>query len=357
MLEEFIENFKKNPKKDLDETSTKQALILPILQKLGWDIFNIDEVKPEHSVENRRVDFSLRIKGADEVFLEAKNTSESLENHEEQLLDYAFRQGVDLAILTNGITWSFYLPTQKGDWKARKFYTIDILQQETQDIVIKFTDLLSKENISSGKALQVAEEIYKGRQKRIKIEETLPESWRKIISEPDEILIDLLAETTEKLCGYKPEHESIKEFLSSQKGNIIQAEISHKDSKDTNISKTERGYKTNKPIMPKVKKAKKITLKELAEEGLIRDGQILFFFHTRLFKEEQAKIVLSSNSLRYLQDNKIYAISELAKILLKKRGLKDNDYDVAGPWYWKTYDGKLLNDLNEIIRQKRGDRR
>ncbi len=353
MLEEFIENFKRDPKRDLDETSTKQALVLPILQQLGWAIFNIEEVKPEYSVENRRVDYSLRIERSDKVFVEAKNTSESLENHEEQLLDYAFRQGVDLAILTNGITWSFYLPTQKGDWKARKFYTIDILQQESKDVSAKFSELLSKENILSGKALQSAEEIYKGRQKRIKIEETLPEAWNKIISEPDEIFVDLIAETTEKLCGYKPEHEAVKEFLSGQKENIIHTETIQKKKEFTTIPKPARLHKAGRS---QIQKGGKVFLRELAEAGLIRDGQTLYFFHTQPFKEEQVKIILSSNTLRYLQDNKIYSISKLAQILLKKHGFKHDNHGVAGPNYWTTYDGKLLNDLNEIIRNKRGDR-
>ena len=106
-----------------------------------------------------------------------------------------------------------------------------------------------------------------------------------------------------------------------------------------------------------MQKGGKVFLSELAEAGLIRDGQTLFFFNTQLFKEEQAKIVLSSNALRYLHDNKIYSISKLAAILLKKRGFKHDNHGVAGPLYWKTYDGKLLNDLNEIIREKRGDRK
>ena len=355
MLDEFIENFKKIPKRDLDETSTKQALVLPILQKLGWDIFNTEEVKPEYSVENRRVDYSLRIEKSDKVFVEAKKSAESLDNedYEKQLLDYSFMQGVDLAILTNGITWSFYLPTQKGDWKARKFYTIDILQQESKDASAKFSELLSKENIVSEKALRFADEIYRGKQKKLKIDETLPDAWNKIISEPDEILVDLIAETTEKLCGYKPEHDSVKEFLSSQKGNIAHKELEKRDKGFVKPFKPTREYKTSGP---KKQKGRKVLLRELAEAGLIRDGQTLFFFHTQLFKKEQAKIVLSSNSLRYLQDNKTYSISELAKILLRKHGFKHDNHDVAGPNYWKTYDGTLLNDLNEIIRKKRGDR-
>lgn len=61
-LTAFIESLKANPKVSAyDEAATKQAIILPLLHLLGWDIHNIDEVTPEFSVENRRVDYSLRL--------------------------------------------------------------------------------------------------------------------------------------------------------------------------------------------------------------------------------------------------------------------------------------------------------
>jgi predicted type IV restriction endonuclease len=154
----FIENLKTNRNiGSFDEAATKQAIILPILQMLGWNIFDIDEVMPELSTGNGRVDYSLKLDGSNKVFIEAKNTSEDLERHEEQLLDYSFREGVEIAALTNGTTWWFYLPTQKGDWKERKFFTIDLIQQDSRDASSKFTDLLLKTKVMSGAALENAE--------------------------------------------------------------------------------------------------------------------------------------------------------------------------------------------------------
>jgi hypothetical protein len=202
----FVDSLRNNSRvPNFDEAATKQAIILPLLHLLGWNTYNIDECTPEFSVENRRVDYSLRINNTNEVFIEVKKTGADLERHEhqDQLLEYSFRQGVELAVLTNGTTWWFYLPTKKGDWKKRKFYTIDIIQQEAHDIAQKFIDLLSKENVQTGKTLKHAEEIYKGKLKIKVLEETLPEAWNKLISEPDSLLIDLLAETTEKICGFK----------------------------------------------------------------------------------------------------------------------------------------------------------
>lgn len=105
-----------------------------------------------------------------------------------------------------------------------------------------------------------------------------------------------------------------------------------------------------------MQKAGRVHLQELVNAGLLRDGQILYFFNTRLFSEEQAQVITSSNKLKYKTDGRIYSISELAKWLLIKHGFKRDEHGVAGPKYWKTDEGKLLNDLNEQIRRQRGDR-
>jgi len=221
-IKAFIESLKTNPRiGTFDEAATKQAIVLPLLHQLGWNTYNIDEVTPEFPVETRKVDYSLRLSNTSEVFLEVKKTGEDLDRFQEQLLDYSFRQGVELAVLTNGITWWFYLPTKKGDWKTRKFYTVDIIQQDSQDVAQKFIDLLSRNSIQTGKALELAESIYKGKQKKKLIDETIPEAWNKIVAEPDSLLIDLLSETTEKLCGFKPQNDEISRFLKAHEDRFL----------------------------------------------------------------------------------------------------------------------------------------
>ena len=61
--------------------------------------------------------------------------------------------------------------------------------------------------------LENAENLYKSRQKQYLIKETLPKAWKKIVTEPDDLLVELLADATEKLCGYKPDNEIVEEFL------------------------------------------------------------------------------------------------------------------------------------------------
>lgn len=221
----FIQNLRTDKRIiSFDEASTKQAIILRLLSILEWDTFNIEEVKPEYSVGGKSVDYSLRFANVNKVFLEVKRMGEDLEKHQEQLLNYSFKQGVKLAILTNGVTWWFYLPLFEGSWEQRRFYTIDILQQETDEVVSKFIDFLSKNNIITGKAIKNAEAIHQSRERQNKIENALPEAWNKIVFEANELLINLMSETTEKLCGYKPESENVKKFLSRYKDQLFISE-------------------------------------------------------------------------------------------------------------------------------------
>jgi len=198
-----------------DEAATKQGIILSVLDCLGWDPFNINEVYPEYTVGEKKVDYALKHNDNNKVFIEAKKVGEDLEKHQEQLLNYSFQEGVKLAILTNGIAWWFYLPLHEGSWEQRKFYTIEIQDQEAEEIAKKFLDFLSKKNIISGKSVENAERVYTSKQKTDLIKKTLPEAWGKLLNEADESLIELVAETTEKLCGYKPDHIAVEDFLVS----------------------------------------------------------------------------------------------------------------------------------------------
>jgi predicted type IV restriction endonuclease len=199
----------------LDEALTKNGVILPILNELGWNPFNIDEVQPEYTVANKRVDYALRVNNHNKAFIEVKKIGTDLEQHQEQLLNYSFQEGVRLAILTNGIAWWFYLPLLEGSWEQRKFYTIDIYDQQADEVALKFQDFLLRENVISGKAIETAENVYKSKQKKEIIKSTIPKAWNKLVTEPDEDLIELVAEMTERLSGYKPDHPTVAAFLGA----------------------------------------------------------------------------------------------------------------------------------------------
>jgi len=199
------------------EEAVKQGIILPTLQALGWNVFNTDEVSPEYSSGKGRVDYALLLKSNPAVFIEAKRVGASLsDDHQEQLLSYAFHEGVKLALLTNGITWEFYLPLTSGVWSGRKVYSIDLEQQDIQEASLIITNLLAKATVRTGEAERYAKELHRSRQRKEKISEAMPEAWKRLIEEPNELLIELIAEETEAVCGFKPDSSQVGKFLRNE---------------------------------------------------------------------------------------------------------------------------------------------
>ena len=197
----------------LDESATKQSVVLRLLTLCGWDPFDPSQIVPEYTVGTRRVDFALQPGSANAVFIEVKRPSENLGNHQQQLLEYCFQEGVKLAALTNGRTWWLYLPLQSGSWEQRRFLTIDLESQESDIVEQRFMDYLSQEKVISGRAVSDAEDLVRSQQRAEIATRTIVQAWRQIVEAPDEILVDLISETAERICGFKPEPELVEQFL------------------------------------------------------------------------------------------------------------------------------------------------
>jgi predicted type IV restriction endonuclease len=249
-LESFINNKKKHNLNPLTEDQIKQGTILPLLKELGWNIHDvINEVVPEFSTDTLKVGYALKNNGKLLVLIEAKRGSENLENHQEQLLTYSFKHGVELATLTNGLEWWFYLPLNKGNWTNRRFFTISLNNQETQSIILNFKKFLGKEEIISGKSIKNANEIYKSK----KIKEALEKTWIKMINEEDGDLVALIVKKVEHILDYKPDNAFIKKFL--------------KLHYDTNLKEFNKNLDT-KPISNNLNKINNNQNKELQERKL-----------------------------------------------------------------------------------------
>jgi hypothetical protein len=213
-FEEFIAQLKTSSELSLySEAETKQFVVLPLLRHLNWDDGDRGQVRPEYAVQSRRVDYALMVRATPKVFLEVKRSDQELGIYQEQLLDYAFKEGVRLAALTNGITWWLYLPLHEGTWDQRRFYTIDILEQGAKAICDNFSMFLSKENVESQAAVKNAEAIFDSQRRSAAIRQAIPKAWRKLHSEADPVLVDLLRDEAESISGFKADDEDIKEFL------------------------------------------------------------------------------------------------------------------------------------------------
>jgi hypothetical protein len=211
-----------------DEATTKQIIIIRILNLLGWSIFDINDIKPEYPVDpqntNEKVDYALAQNSDNMVFVEAKAVNVDLENWEEKFCYYCYKNNVALGVLTNGLSWWFYLPREKGSWYERKFFSINLTQQDVETIATKFIDFLSKETVLSGKSIEYAKKTYELKQKKQIIKKTLPEAWNTLINSEDETLIDVFNSYVEKISGFRADPQDLANFLAKIKPQLIISE-------------------------------------------------------------------------------------------------------------------------------------
>jgi hypothetical protein len=117
----------------LTEEATKTAVILPLIQTLGFDVFNLNEVTPEFIADvgtkkGEKIDFALKIEGKTAILVEVKPISMSLGSAQySQLFRYFAVAEARLAILTNGREiWFFSDTDEKNRMDKKPFFVFDL---------------------------------------------------------------------------------------------------------------------------------------------------------------------------------------------------------------------------------------
>ena len=201
------------------EQATREIAVNPFIGALGWDTFNPGEVAREHPVRGGKVDYCLRGPTGALVLIEVKRTgTEFSEQHQEQLLGYAFREGAPLAALTDGLVWWLYLPRAGGSWEQRRFYSIDFCKQDSAAAAASMHRFLSREGLVGGTAQNEAQWEFESQERDRRVRATLQEAWEQVLCDPESLLPELLAEKVEKISGYLPDRETVTEFLHRVSG-------------------------------------------------------------------------------------------------------------------------------------------
>ena len=219
-LQEHIEEIRDglNNETFTNEASVSQGIVLRLLHALSWPRYDMQVIIPEYSVAGRRVDYALCHPASKAlVFIEVKQVGQ-IEGAERQLFEYAFHEGVPIAILTDGREWHFFHPTGQGNYRDRRVYKLDLIERNSEESTRHLNRYLNYESIRTGEAIGAITEDYQNVSKQIQAEASLPEAWIKLVEESDEFLLDVVAEKTESLCGYRPTDEQVLDFLKTLEG-------------------------------------------------------------------------------------------------------------------------------------------
>lgn len=157
------------------EEATKNALVMPFIAALGYDVFDPTEVVPEFTADvgikkGEKVDYVIK-RGDDIVMLiEAKKVAAELDiSHSSQLFRYFTVTKARIAVLTNGIVYRFYSDLEEPNKMDEKpFLELNLL--DLRESLINEVNKLSKASFDLDNMLMAASDLKYMREIRTTLE-------------------------------------------------------------------------------------------------------------------------------------------------------------------------------------------
>lgn len=151
------------------EEATKNALVMPFINLLGYDIFDPTEVIPEFIADvgikkGEKVDYAIKKNDKIIMLFECKHCGGDLNvKHASQLFRYFSVTDARIAVLTNGITYRFFTDLEASNKMDEKpFFEFDIT--ELNEVAITELKKLSKESFNIDEIIATAGELKYARQ-------------------------------------------------------------------------------------------------------------------------------------------------------------------------------------------------
>ncbi len=159
-VKKLSERIKSNLSKVSTEEATKTSFILPLLNCLGYDIFDPSVVIPEFTADigkkkGEKVDYAIVVDDKPVILIEAKTHTEKLDRHKTQLERYFTVTDSKFGILTNGVEYQFYSDLKKPNvMDETPFLNINLLDLKDRDF--KELEKFKAENFNIENILSMA---------------------------------------------------------------------------------------------------------------------------------------------------------------------------------------------------------
>ena len=123
------------------EEATKNVMIMPFIQILGYNVFDPTEVTPEliadvGTKKGEKVDYAILSDGKPIILFECKKSGGDLSiNHAGQLFRYFHVTAARFGVLTNGLTYRFFTDLEQPNKMDEKpFFEFNILDFKERDV-------------------------------------------------------------------------------------------------------------------------------------------------------------------------------------------------------------------------------
>jgi len=139
-IESLQAKLERHRKDDLKELPTRTIFTDVLLQALGWDVRDPDEVELEcPTIDGKSVDYALKIDRKSVLFVEAKPLNDPLTDVKSitQVVGYAANAGVEWCVLTNGVTYRVYHSTEKAEAPDKLLFEVSLDPKENKNMSIQ----------------------------------------------------------------------------------------------------------------------------------------------------------------------------------------------------------------------------
>lgn len=123
------------------EEATKNAMVMPFIQILGYNVFDPLEVTPElvsdvGTKKGEKVDYAILKEGKPIILFECKKAGSDLHiNHASQLFRYFHVTAARFGVLTNGLIYRFFTDLEQPNKMDEKpFFEFNILDFKDRDV-------------------------------------------------------------------------------------------------------------------------------------------------------------------------------------------------------------------------------
>ncbi len=133
-----------------NETRTRQVLIDPMLDALGWDVGDPNAVQLEYGIKQKRADYALINHNKPLTVIEAKSLGTSLDDKVKmQVLNYANTNGIDYMAVTDGDHWQVFDVFKKGQLADRILMNFQLTRDQPYACALQALGLW-RPNLASG---------------------------------------------------------------------------------------------------------------------------------------------------------------------------------------------------------------
>lgn len=205
-----------------NEDHISKQVVMRLLESLGWNVFDPKQVRSEFRVETRRVDYALlREPFGAVVLIEVKYLGKASPRGEEQLFEYCVKQGVPLAVLTDGRYWHFYLPAGSGSYEQRRFAVVDLVDDHEAECSRVLKRYLEFDAVALGLSDEDARGDYQIHHNRIVAREQFAPVLESLIAQADTRVVALFCDMVEERCGTRPDEGDVERYLRSQFPRLV----------------------------------------------------------------------------------------------------------------------------------------